>query len=97
MSTPPTVLVVSRSAEEGERRARELEATGHVVCLETVAQRADIVRACQRRQPHVVLIDLRRPDGLELVELVLRESPRPVVALSDSSARASAARDLGAV
>ncbi len=74
------VLVVDESAERADTLRDGLARAGHAV-VATLSSPLELLRAVERVQPDVIIIDTDSPtrDVLEHLVMVSRESPRPIV------------------
>jgi len=74
------VLVVDESAERAEILREGLVRAGHEV-VASLSSPLDLLRAVERVQPDVIIIDTESPtrDVLEHVVMVSRDRPRPIV------------------
>jgi response regulator NasT len=74
------VLVVDESAERAETLREGLARAGHEV-VASLSSPLELLRAAERLQPDVIIIDTESPtrDVLEHLVIVSRETPRPIV------------------
>src|SRR5690242_9669529 len=103
-SSVRTVLVVDDSAFMRQLITELVDESGEFRVVGTARNGNDALRKIQALDPDLVTLDVEMPerDGLDTLDVIMREMPRPVVVLSGASAGRGAdltirALELGAV
>jgi two-component system, chemotaxis family, protein-glutamate methylesterase/glutaminase len=83
-ATPSTVLVVDDSSFMRALIAEMVESTTDYRVIGTASDGLEAIEAVRRLRPDIVTLDIEMPrlDGLQALDTIMREMPRPVVMLS---------------
>ena len=90
------IAVADREAHVPQSFRRILPLLGHQV-VAAAATGAELVEACRREAPDLVITDIKMPDmdGLEAVRAIRAERPVPVIVVTGYQDRAHRARAQG--